>query len=115
MRLFKHKRKLPTFDGFEILSFVDGFVTLKFSDELKIGEIAENMAKMVNDPSFISNLCDGYGVNTEDFVAILCRHNTTMLLVHPEDTAKNVIDMYAAKRERAAKIKKTKSAANPKA
>lgn len=101
----KSRKKLPTFEGFEILSFVDGFVTLKFRDELKIGEVAEMMADMVNDSSFIAKLCDGYNVHTEDFVAILCRHNTTMLIIHPEDTAKNVIDLYAKKRERAAKAK----------
>ena len=105
----KSRKKLPAFEGFEVLSFVDGFVTLKFSDELKIGEVAEDMAEMVNDSSFIAKLCDGYDVNTEDFLAILCRHNTTMLLVHPGDTTKNVIDLYAKKRERAAKKVKPKS------
>ena len=83
-----------TSGGFEIMSFVDGLVMIRFHDSMEIGEIAETMATMVNDNTFIESLCEGYNVPNNDFIGIITRHNRTLLIVHPESTASDIIALY---------------------
>ena len=86
-----------TSGGFKIMSFVDGLVMIRFHDSMEIGEIAEMMADMVNDKEFIQSLCEGHNVPADAFIGIITRHNRTMLIVHPECTARDIIALYHQK------------------
>lgn len=93
-------------DSFTVVSFRDGYLSVKFDSNLKIGELAEMMAEMVNDKNFIKSICEGYGTLPDTFIGILTRHNNLMLIIHPHSNAEDVTTLYSEKLSRNPRITK---------